>query len=284
MMWLFFSTPMTTLSSDSSISSCEISFLLRRAASRAASLSRFSRSAPVKPAVVFAMSEQLDIRVKLLVARMNLEDRLAALDIRRADIDLTVEAARTQQRVVQDILAVGRGDDDNALVRAEAVHLDEQLVERLLALVMTAAESCAALTADRVDLVDEHDGRRVLLGLLEQVAHARCADADIQLDEVRAGDRQERNACLACNRTRDQRFTGARRADQQHALGNARADLHEFLRIFQKLNDLLQLGLFLVRARDIVKRHLASCRPARALHAPCRTASDPRRRRTACSS
>ena len=121
---------------------------------------------------------------------------------------------------------------------------------------MTAAEACAALTADRVDLVDEHDGRRVLLGLLEQVAHARCADADIQLDEVRAGDRQERNACLACDRLRDQRFTGARRADEQHALGDARADLHELLRIFQKLNDLLQLGLFLVRARDIVERHL----------------------------
>ena len=121
---------------------------------------------------------------------------------------------------------------------------------------MTAAEACAALTADRVNLVDEHDGRCVLLCLLEQVTHAGRADADIQLNEVRAGDGQERNACLACDRLGDQRFTGARRADEQHALGDTCADLHELLRIFQELNDFLKLGLFLVRACDIVERHL----------------------------
>ena len=104
---------------------------------------------------------------------------------------------------------------------------------------MPAAEACAALTADRVDLVDKHNSRRVLLCLLEQVAHTGCAHADIQLDEVRAGDRQERHARLARDRTGDQGFTGARRADQQHALGDACADLHELLRVFEELDDLL---------------------------------------------
>ena len=47
----------------------------------------------------------------------------------------------------------------------EAVHLDEDLVERLLALVVAAAEARAALAADGVDLVDEQDAGRVLLGL-----------------------------------------------------------------------------------------------------------------------
>ncbi len=60
--------------------------------------------------------------------------------------------------------------------------------------------TAAALTADRVDLVDEHDGRRVLLCLLEQVAHAGRADADIQLDKVRARDGQKLHACLARDR------------------------------------------------------------------------------------
>ena len=67
---------------------------------------------------------------------------------------------------------------------AEAVHLDEQLVERLLAFVVAAAHACAALTADRVDLVDEDDARAVLFGLLEHVAHAGGADTDEHLDEV----------------------------------------------------------------------------------------------------
>ena len=44
-------------------------------------------------------------------------------------------------------------------LHVEAVHLDEQLVERLLALVVAAAEPGAAMTADGVDLVDEDDRR-----------------------------------------------------------------------------------------------------------------------------
>ena len=53
----------------------------------------------------------------------------------------------------------------------EAVHLDEQLVQGLLTLVVPAAEPGAAMAADGVDLVDEHDRGRRRLRLLEQVAH-----------------------------------------------------------------------------------------------------------------
>jgi len=42
------------------------------------------------------------------------------------------------------------------------------------------------LAADGVDLVHEHDARRVLLGLVEEVADAACADTDEHLDELRA--------------------------------------------------------------------------------------------------
>jgi len=43
------------------------------------------------------------------------------------------------------------------------VHLDQQLVEGLLALVVTAAKACAALTATASDLVDEDDAGTVCL-------------------------------------------------------------------------------------------------------------------------
>jgi ATP-dependent Zn protease len=45
-------------------------------------------------------------------------------------------------------------DLKNALVGLEPVHLHEELVEGLLALVVAAAEAGAAVTADRVDLVE----------------------------------------------------------------------------------------------------------------------------------
>ncbi len=117
---------------------------------------------------------------------MNLEDLLAADDIGVRHHDLAIETAGSQQRRVEHVWAVGRGDQDHALIGLEAVHLDEQLVEGLLALVIAAAEPGAAMAADRVDLVDEDDARRVLLALLEHVAHAAGADADEHLDKVRA--------------------------------------------------------------------------------------------------
>jgi hypothetical protein len=45
------------------------------------------------------------------------------------------------------------------VVGFEAVHLDQELVEGLLALVVAAAEARAAMTAHGIDLVDEDDAR-----------------------------------------------------------------------------------------------------------------------------
>ena len=155
------------------------------------------------------------------------------------DDDLAVEAARAQQRRVEDVGPVGGGDHDDAALDVEAVHLDEHLVERLLALVVAAAQAGAAVAADGVDLVDEDDRRGVLLGLLEQVAHAAGADADEHLDEVRAGDREERHAGLAGDGAGQQRLAGAGRAEQQHALGDLRADGLELGRVLQEVLDLV---------------------------------------------
>ena len=95
-----------------------------------------------------------------LAARVDLEDLVAAVEVGGVDLDLAVEAARAQQRRVEHVGPVGRGDQDDAAADVEAVHLDEQLVEGLLALVVAAAHAGAAVATDGVDLVDEDDGRR----------------------------------------------------------------------------------------------------------------------------
>jgi hypothetical protein len=107
-----------------------------------------------------------------LAARVHLEDLGAALAVWAVDGDLAVEASGAQQRGVEDVGPVGGRDHDDVVLRLEAVHLDEQLVERLLALVVAAAEPSAAVASDGVDLVHEDDAGAVLLGLLEQVTHA----------------------------------------------------------------------------------------------------------------
>ena len=118
---------------------------------------------------------------------------------------------------------VGGGDHDDAAVRLEAVHLDEELVERLLAL-FVAERAAAAAPADGVELVDEDDAGGVAAGVPEEAADARRADAGVHLDEIRAAGEQERHARFARDRPRQQRLAGARRADEQDALRDAAAD------------------------------------------------------------
>jgi hypothetical protein len=187
---------------------------------------------------------------------VNLEDLQTALHVRAVDRDLAVEAAGAQQRRVEDVGPVGRGDEDHAALDVEAVHLDEQLVQRLLALVVTAAEAGAAMAADRVDLVDEDDAGRVLLGLLEQVADSGGTDTDEHLDEVGTGDREERHPGLARDGARQQGLAGAGRAVQEYALGDLGADGLELRRLLEELLDLVQFLDGLVGARDVRERRV----------------------------
>ena len=190
------SVPIMTLSLASSNSCIATSRLPLRAASSAASLTRLARSAPEKPGVPRAITRGIDVGRQRHLLHVNAEDLLAAVDVGARHDDLAVEAARAQQRRIEHVGPVGRGDDDDAFVGLEAVHLDQQLVERLLALVIAVAEAGAAMAADGVDFVDEDDAWRRLLGLVEHVADAACADADEHLDEVRTGDGEEGNARL----------------------------------------------------------------------------------------
>src|SRR5262245_42976324 len=190
------------------------------------------------------------------LARVDGEDAFAPLHVRTVDDDAAVEAARAQERGIENVGTVGRRNENDAFVRLEAVHLDEELIERLLALVVAAAEAGAAMAADRVDLVDEHDAGSVLLPLLEQVADARRADADEHLDEVRAADREERYVRFAGDRAREQRLARSRRPHQQNALGNASAELLELLRLLEELDDLLQFFFCLVDARHVLEGDL----------------------------
>ena len=217
---------------------------------------------------------EIDLLGERLAAGVDLEDLLAALAVRAIDDDLAVEAARPQKRGVEDVGPVGGGDQDDVVLHLEAVHLDEQLVERLLALVVAAAHAGTAVAADGVDLVHEDDAGRVLLGLLEEVAHAGGADADEHLDEVGPGDREERHAGLAGDRAREQRLTGARRAVEQHALRDAGAQRLELLRILEELLDLVELLHRLIGAGHVaegdlrrVDRHPLGARLAEAHHA-----------------
>ncbi len=199
---------------------------------------------------------EVDLLRERLAAGVDLEDLLAPLAVRAVDDDLAVEAAGPQQRRVEDVRAVGGGDQDDVVLHLEAVHLDQELVQGLLALVVAAAHAGAAVAADGVDLVHEDDAGGVLLGLLEEVADAAGADADEHLDEVRAGDREEGDAGLTGDGARQQRLAGAGRAVEQHSLRDAGAERLELLRVLEELLDLVQLLHRLVHPGDVAEGDL----------------------------
>ncbi len=189
---------------------------------------------------------------------MHLEDLLASADVGQRHDHLPVEAAGSQQCRIQHVGPVGRRDDDHALVALEAVHLDQQLIERLLALVVAAAEAGSAVTPDGIDLIDEDDAGRVLLRLVEHVADARSAHADEHLDEIGARDREERHLGFAGDRAREQGLPGPGGPDHQHAARNLAAQPLELGGILEEIDDLADFLLRLVDTRDVGEgdRHL----------------------------
>lgn len=75
-----------------------------------------------------------------------------------------------QQGRVQDVGAVGGTDQHHPGAHLEAVHLDQQLVQGLFSF-PTRDPLALPAPAERVDLVDEHDGGGKRSHLGEQVSH-----------------------------------------------------------------------------------------------------------------
>ena len=160
---------------------------------------------------------------------MNPKDSFAPSDVGPGNNHAPVKTAGPQQCRVEHIRPVGSSNQDNAVVGLKPVHLDKQLVECLLALVMSAAEACAALPSDCVDFIYKDDARGVLLALLEQIANARGTHADEHFDEIRSADREERNIGLARDCAREKCFSGTRGAEEQYTSRNPSAKLLELL-------------------------------------------------------
>src|SRR5262249_51531612 len=155
----------------------------------------------------------------------------------RAHRYLTIKPAWPEERRIENVGPVRGGDHNNPIGWREPVHLDEQLVEGLLAF-LVAERTAATAAAHRVELIDKNDAGRMTPGVLEQLTDALGAYTGIDLDEFRSAGEDERHLGFARDRTREKRFAGARLSDEKHPLGNAAADRGESLRLAQELDNL----------------------------------------------
>jgi hypothetical protein len=175
---------------------------------------------------------------------------------RSLEANAAVEPARSKQGQVEHVGPVGRRQYHDPVIGREPVHLHQQLVERLLLLVLRAhrAANCPG-PSDGVELVDEDDGRRGAAGLGEQVPHPGRADADVELDEVGSRDREERRLRFSRHGPGQQGLAATGRAVQEDALGDGRPQGGEAFRIDQEGGDLSQLGHGRVLAGHVGEGH-----------------------------
>src|SRR5439155_25636571 len=119
--------------------------------------------------------------------------------------------------------------NDDLVGLREAVQLDEQLVERLVLLAVEAVARPSG--AHGVELVDEHDRRRVLASVLEEPADAGGTEAREHRDGRRRTLRVGGGSGLVRARLREQGLPGAGRAVEKDPLGDARAGALELVRV-----------------------------------------------------
>ena len=167
---------------------------------------------------------------------------------------MPVKTAGTQQGRVEHIRPVGGGHDNDLLVGIEAVHLGQELVEGLLTLVVTAAETRAAAPAHRIDFIDENDAGSRLLCIGKEITHPPRPDTDKHLDELGCRNAEKRNTRLSCHGPCQQGLAGARRPHQEYTFGDFSANPLKFLRVFQEFDDLFQFPFLILHAGHIVRR------------------------------
>ena len=182
---------------------------------------------------------------------MHLQNLFSSLNIRRAYSHLpvhrhaAVKTSGTQQGWIQRFGTVGGGQNNHTVISLKSVHFRQQLVQRLFSFVVSSDLSVPFLT-NRINLVNEHDTGRFLLGLLKQVTNLGRTHTDKHLYEFGTGDGEKRDVRFSGNRLGQHRFTCSGRAHQKNPFRHGCADLLIFLRIVQIVHDFRQVLLRLI--------------------------------------
>ena len=177
---------------------------------------------------------EVDLVAQGHAAGVDAEDFAPPLFVGHADHDFAVEAARPAQRLVDRVGAIGCGNHDEVRTRLEPVHQSQQLRDEAL---LRLAGDAVALGRNRIDLVDENDGRRVLGRLLEHFAQRLLAFAIARSHDLGAIDGEEIGIAFIGDRLRQPRLARSRRTVQQHALGRINAETGEQFGIAQRQFD-----------------------------------------------
>jgi hypothetical protein len=198
----------------------------------------------------------VDVGAEVQWLGMDAQDPFTTLAIRQRHGHLPVEAPGAQQRGIQDIGPIGRRQHDHLLACIKAVHLDQELIERLLTFIVHIAHARPAPASDGIQFIDEHDGRGRRFGLLEEIAHPARPHPDEHLHKLRGTEAEEGHARFPGDGPPQQRLARPRWPHQQHAARDPRPQRVVLLRMAQEVHLFLKVCLRVIGAGHIGEGHL----------------------------
>src|SRR4051812_3921650 len=102
---------------------------------------------------------QIHVFGEWLLFAVNSKDLFALRAIRKIQGNTTIKAAGAKKSGIEHVRAVSSSKDDYFFIRLESVHFDENLIKRLLAFIVSAANAGATTAADRIDFINENNRR-----------------------------------------------------------------------------------------------------------------------------
>ncbi|GMT09450.1 hypothetical protein PFISCL1PPCAC_747, partial [Pristionchus fissidentatus] len=190
---------------------------------------------------------------------VDLKDSSLGLLIGEGEFDLSVDTTRSDQGGVERFDAVSRHQDLDVSSRVESVELIEKLQHSTLNLAFSSRVRIVSLGSYGVNLIDEHDGGRMLLSHTEQLTHHLGSVSEYLLDELGSDNSEEGGRCLIGDCLRKKSLSSAGATVEDDSLG--RLDSHFLVVLgmsegqFDCLLDLLNL---LVESSHISVRLLGS--------------------------
>ena len=142
------------------------------------------------------------------------KDIFPTLNIGGIYLHTSVKTSGTQQRRIENVGTVRSRDQNDRIRFFKSVHLDQKLIERLLAFIVSSAQASTTLAAHSIDFVDENNGRSCFFCLLKEVADARCTHTHKHFNKVGTRNRKEGNPGFSSHGLGNQRFSGTGSAYQ----------------------------------------------------------------------
>ena len=146
---------------------------------------------------------------ELHVLGVDLEDLETARRVGNTDVNLTIETTETTKSGIDRVGPVGGGHDDNVAAGLHAVHESQKLGNDTA---LDFSVGLVTLGGDRVDLVNEDDRGRVLLGFLERFSEVGFRFTGHLGHDFGSVDKEEESTSLVGNSSGHKGLSGSGRS------------------------------------------------------------------------